>query len=94
MPDINYIIEIYNAADEPSLVATVAATGPVVPSEDELITWPADANPSLADAIVSYVNHKINSYGRSVPHVTVVMHTELVGTELVQALGFKPSDTN
>lgn len=94
MPDINYIIEIYNDADEPLLVATIAASGPVVPSEDELITWPAGASPSLTDSVVSYVNHKINSFGRSVPHVAVLVRTDLVGAELVQALGFKTSDTN
>ena len=94
MPDINYIIEIYNNADEPSLVATIAASGPVVPSEDELITWPAAASPSLSDAVVSYVNHKINSFGRSVPHVVIVMRTELVGVDLRAALGFATPGTN
>ena len=92
MPDINYIIEIYNDAD--TLAAIVAATGPVVPSEDELIAWPAGASPSLTDAIVSYVNHKINSFGRSVPHVAVVMHTNLVGADLTAALGFATQGSN
>ncbi len=94
MPDINYIIEIYNNADEPSLVATIAASGPVVPSEDELITWPAAASPSLSDAVVSYVNHKINSFGRSVPHVVIVMRTELVGVDLRAALGITFQHSN
>lgn len=92
MPDINYIIEIYT--DEDTLAATVEASGPVVPSEDELITWPAAASPSLTDAVVAYVNHRINGLGRSVPHVAVLVRTELVGVDLLAALGltFQPSN--
>lgn len=92
MPDINYIIEIYT--DEDTLAATVEASGPVVPSEDELITWPAAASPSLTDAVVAYVNHRINGLGRSVPHVAVLVRTELTGRELLQALGFATPGTN
>ena len=89
---IDYIIEIYT--DEDTLAATIGASGPVVPSEDELITWPAAASPSLTDAAVAYVNHRINSFGRSVPHVAVMLKTELTGRELLQALGFATPGTN
>ena len=88
---IDYIIEIYT--DEDMLAATIGASGPV-PSEDELITWPTTASPSLTEAVVAYVNHRINSFGRSVPHVAVMLKTELAGRELLQALGFATPGTN
>ena len=89
MHTYSYLIEIFNDPEATEAAATVAAVGHV-PSEEELITWPSAASPALSNAIVSDVNHRINSSGYSLPVVTVIVPTELKGSELLQALGFAP----